>query len=83
MALAPSGIRQVQPQPDMPDPTTVALRAEGDIGVNPKGNVVTIEFPDGSVNINLSPLLAPGNPEDADKHDENLAFMLALGHWTG
>lgn len=76
MPLAPSGIRQVYPQPSQQDPAEVSLHGEGDLDVNKSGNIVTIEFPDGSVNINLNPLGGAGNPEDAKKHDENLALHL-------
>src|SRR6516164_1702761 len=79
MALAPSGIRQVYPQPEMPDPEQVLLDGEGDLNVRTKGSVVTIEFPDGSVNVNLNPDQALGNPEDAEKHDENLAMHVSSG----
>ena len=55
MSLAPSAIRQVQPQADLPDAETVALEGDGDLGslINPKGNVVVIDLPDGAVSINL------------------------------
>jgi hypothetical protein len=41
--------------------------------IDPKGNVVVVDLPGGSVNINLAPLL-PSNQDDEDSgHEENLA----------
>ena len=81
MPLAPSAIRQVQPQADLPNAETVALEGDGDLGslINPKGNVIVIDMPDGTVNINLAPLQGPANDADADKHDENLAKHMDSG----
>jgi len=81
MPLAPSALRQVQPQPDLPGAETIDLTAEGDLGalIDPKRNVVVIDLPDGTVNINLAPLLNPPDAEDADKHEENLAKHVDSG----
>ena len=81
MPLVPSAIRQVTPQADLPNAEDVALDGDGDLGslINPNGNVVVIDLPDGTVSINLAPLQNPTNAADADKHDENLAKHMADG----
>ena len=63
----------------MPDAEDVVLGG-GDIGdlLDPQKNVVTIDLPDGSVNINFGPLL--GIPsEEANEHDANLALHVDSG----
>jgi hypothetical protein len=64
---------------NMPDAEDVALGG-GDLGdlIDPSKNLITIDLPDGSVNINFGPLL--GLPsEEAEEHDANLAMHVAAG----
>ena len=73
---APSAIRQPPPEaaPELPP---VGFPVEGLGGLDPdsKSELIRVEFPDGSVSINLSPMQS-ANPEDASKHDENLALHM-------
>jgi len=75
---APSSIRIPAPDADNDlGPTDVAI-PEGGFGdlIDKTGDVLRVEFPDGSVAINLAPLLSGANPEDAKTHDENLALHM-------
>lgn len=67
-------LRQVQPgAPPLPEGELVDF---GDLTDRiDKSDVVTIDLPDGSVNINFAPLLPP-HSGDSEEHDENLANHL-------
>jgi len=73
---APSALRQPPPEaaPELPP---VGFPVEGLGGLDPdqKNELIRVEFPDGSVSINLAPTHG-GNPADASKHDENLALHM-------
>lgn len=73
---APSALRQPPPEaaPELP-PVGFPIEGLGGLEPDPKGELIRIEFPDGSVSINLAPVTG-GNPEDASKHDENLALHM-------
>lgn len=71
----PFNLRQSPVAGEEYEPTTVPMM--DDVGeIDPSKNIVTVELPDGSVNINFGALGGITNPEDASKHDENLAKHL-------
>jgi len=75
----PLNLRQTPVLGNMPDAEDVALGG-GDLGdlIDPSKNLITIDLPDGSVNINFGPLL--GLPsEEAEEHDANLALHVPTG----
>jgi hypothetical protein len=81
--LAPIAIRQSAPPapPSIEDPIEMALE-DGDLNeaIDHDKDIVTIELPDGSISINLSPLKSP--TAVSNDHDVNLAEHLdesALG----
>lgn len=73
---APSAIRQPPPEaaPELP-PVGFPVEGLGGLDSDSKNELIRVEFPDGSVSINLSPMQS-ANPEDASKHDENLALHM-------
>lgn len=76
---APLNLRQVPVAGNMPDAEDVELGTQdlGDL-INPDKNVITIDLPDGSVNINFGPLMNSPS-EEASDHDANLALHMQLG----
>ncbi len=73
---APSALRQPPPEaaPELP-PVGFPVEGLGGLEPDPKGELIRVEFPDGSVSINLAPTQG-GNLGDASKHDENLALHM-------
>ena len=77
--VAPLNLRQIPVAGNMPNAEDVDLGTQdlGDL-MNPDKNVITIDLPDGSVNINFGPLLDLPSQE-ASEHDANLALHMQLG----
>ena len=80
MSLAPMNLRQNPVAgTEYPgfEPLDVTMEAAGDLtsDLSPKNNIVKVEFPDGSVSINLAP--SPRRDEgEEEEFDENLAMLV-------
>lgn len=75
--IAPAFLRQgALPEPEpIKDATTLALE-DGDLdgAIDHDKDILTVELPDGSISINLSPLKSPAS--ESKNHDDNLVYHI-------
>lgn len=63
--------------PDFPEQEATDVALPEELEIDHSKDLITVEFPDGSVSINLAPLTQGGG--DSSKHGENLALHVDAG----